>query len=224
MPEFSCPELGRCYLDCPLTGACVRTCVIDFFTLGSNEDVAQLAALKCERLDGPLIVFGDVTSLAGLETLRVVKSQVSIDGLELDDLSGLSGLETVEGQIVLSGLAVTDVEFPSLKDVGAGLLFVSLGSVQRILLPELTSVGEDCDINSTSATEIDLDALEHVGDNMRIFSNPNLTTLNELPSLVEAQSLEIDLNENLPQCEADAIAARLSLACPLCTDNSEACP
>ena len=225
MPDFSCPELGLCYVDCTLTGTCIRTCHLDAFSYGSDEEVAQLAALKCDRLDGPLIVYGDVTSLAGLETIRMVTSQISIDVHDLDDISGLSGLETVDGRLVLSGLdALTEVEFPALKDVGASLLFVALGSVQRILLPQLTSVGEDCDINGTSATEIDLDALEHVGANMRIFSNPDLQTLNELPSLVEAGSLEIAMNESFPQCEADAIAARLNLSCPLCTGNSDVCP
>jgi ferredoxin len=225
MPEFSCPELGNCHYDCTPTGACVRACAFDFFTLGSDEEVAQLAALQCERLDGPLIVYGGVTSLAGLETIHTVTRQVAIyDAPELEDISGLSGLETVGGRILLSVLAVTEIEFQALEEVGAGLLFVSLLSAQHILLPKLTSVREDCDINSTSATEIDLDALEHVSGKMRIFSNPNLTTLNELPSLVEAQSLEIAMNESFPQCEADAIAARLSVACPLCTDNSEVCP
>lgn len=224
MPEFSCPELGLCYIDCTIADHCLRRCALEASTFGTNEAVEQVAALKCEMLDSPFIVYGDVTSVEGLETIRIARSQVSVDIPEIDDVSGLSGLERVEGKLVIASVAATEIEFPVLEEVGASLYVVGLGSVQRIRLPKLTTVGEDCDINSTFATEIDLDALERVGTNLRISSNPKLTTLNELPSLVEAQSLEIAKNDELPQCEVDAIAARLGLECDLCAENSEVCP
>jgi len=190
---------------------------------GTDEEVAQLAALKCEHVDGLLRFWGDVTSVAGLETIRTVTGQVSID-LPLDDISGLSGLETVGGRISLAELAVPEVDFPALKEVGDDLLLLSLGSAERISLPKLTTVAGNLDISGTPATEIDLDALEHVQENVRISSNSKLPTLNELPSLLEAQSLEIYANDKLPQCEVDAIATRLNVTCEHCTENSAACP
>jgi hypothetical protein len=190
---------------------------------GTDEDVAQLAALKCEQVDGPLLFWEDVTSVAGLETIRTVTGYISMN-LPLDDISGLSGLETVSGFISLVDLAVPELDFPALKEVGGDLGLLSLDSAERISLPKLTTVGGDLDIGGTPATEIDLDALEHVQGNITISSNSNLPTLNELPSLLEAQSLEIYANEKLPQCEVDAIATRLNVTCEHCTENSAACP
>jgi hypothetical protein len=224
VPEFSCPEAGTCYVDCDPAASCVRVCKLDSFMFGSDARVAELSALKCEIVEGALIFFGDVTSLAGLETIRSVSSQVSIEGAGLDDISGLSGLETVAGRLLLGDLPVTEVEFPALEEVGDELVILSLGSVQRIALPQLTKVGVNVEINSTAATEIDLDALEHVNGNLRISANQNLPTLHELPSLLDAVSLQVDMNPNLPQCEAEAIAARLNLMCLMCTGNSAVCP
>ena len=94
-----------------------------------------------------------MTSLTGLESIRQITSQVSIDEVpELADLSGLSGLENVSGRVLIDAVHMKTVELPALKEVDSYVLIQALGSVERIALPSLTIVKDYVDINNTSAT------------------------------------------------------------------------
>jgi hypothetical protein len=60
---------------------------------------------------------------------------------------------------------------------------------------------------------------------LNISGNPALTTVGELPSLSVIDSLIIAGNTSLPQCEVDAIEARVN-ACTACESNDDnaSCP
>ncbi len=89
--DFSCPELGTCGVQ--REGArCVRVCTLnEDYLVRTDDDVAQLAALRCEVIAGSLTVAGtEITSLLGLETLREVTGSLRISS-PFGTLSGVDG-------------------------------------------------------------------------------------------------------------------------------------
>lgn len=97
---FECFEevaFDRCFKLCD-----TPTPNVDLYT---QQDVADLAALECEVIGNDLsLASPDLTSLLGLETLRVIKGGFSISGTSaLTSLDGLDGLLYIGDDIALNG-------------------------------------------------------------------------------------------------------------------------
>jgi hypothetical protein len=183
-------------------------------------DVIELATLECEVIEGSLLVSGgEVDSLMGLETIREITLTLQVTGAtQLVDLEGLGGLEQVSNLSFESDDNLSSIALPALRSTG-GLSVTSLSSAEFIELPLLQSVTGSVLVNGNEAlTSIEMDSLESIGT-LSVGSNPNLLTLNGLPSLSEAERLFIIENPKLPQCEVDAIAERTEALCSPCTDN-----
>ncbi len=166
----------------------------------TNEDVAQLAALECEIVEGDLWVQAEeVDSLNQLDSIREI----------------VGNFLTEESQD--SGSKLASLNLPALQIVSGDLAFQALSSPESLRLPALESVGGRFSINNNGPlTSIQMDALTTVGE-LLIIANSSLVTLNGLPSLTEGL-LGVRANPELPQCEVDAIADRVG-GCSSCTGN-----
>jgi hypothetical protein len=234
--DFSCPDLGTCMVMRDASG-CTRLCAFDpAYYMARADDVAKLAALRCNVISGSLTAYGkELKSLAGLETIREVTGDLSIESpTALADLGGLSGLEEVAGTILVESIGfnvvstLASVDLPALKSVGIFAVssdVSALDTVHDIRLPSLENAGTVFITFNPTLVTVSLDALRTVGM-LNISANHELLTLNGLPSLVSANPIQIADNFLLPQCEVSAIVARTGGACVLCSgnDNSGVCP
>jgi hypothetical protein len=130
-----------------------------------------------------------------------------------------------------------------MTQVGSALVVASNPALLSVSLTNLLGVGEAVSITSNSMLEtIDLQALVTVdgsltvADNFELLTidlaslqsvpvlnvsgNPELTSLGTLQSLTDVGQMTIAGNASLPQCEVDAIEARLG-ACTACSNNDE---
>jgi hypothetical protein len=225
--ESFCIGLGRCYVG-DASGTCPRTCQFDASPM-TDEDVEALAALRCDVLDGTLQVDSrDVSSLAGLETIRVVTGSVLISRTTAPDLSGLSGLSRVGGALEVhqndTNLAV---ELPALSAVVGQLTFVALPSLDHIFLPALNTVGGLMIVACDALTELKADALQATTGGLNVALNPKLSTLHGLPALTSIEgSISVRKNPALAQCEVDDVLVRAGRGCDGCDGNdaTAVCP
>lgn len=230
--ELSCPDLGTCSLKHEASG-CTRICSFTAtYSITTAADVAQLAALQCNVVEGALQIGGaKIDSLAGLESIHEITGNLEMGG-SLPDLGGLKGLEKVGGTLrVDSVVNLNSFELPILKSVGAQVYFVADGalrvkSLETIRLPALERVGtgpndELTIVQWADLTHVYMDALKSVTGILNVDYNDELLTLNGLPSLTSARGLSVLLNPKLPQCEMDAIGARIGHPCSSssCTGN-----
>lgn len=199
--EFSCPDLGTCSLQQEGDG-CLRICAFtEEYSMMTADDVARLAALKCQIVQGSLRVSGN----------------------EIDTLDGLATIREVTGSFSVQTNDQPQIELSALRAVGEDLLFLGLTSAESIQLPSLESVGGRLTITENpSLTSVQLDSLESVTEQLVIGGNDNLLTLNELPSLENLGGFLVTANPKLPQCEVDAIAERVGVDCYPCSGNDTA--
>jgi hypothetical protein len=224
---LSCPDLGTCTLE-PVADGCVRKCAFDQpYAIASNADVARLAALGCTLIDGSVqVVQGDADSLVGLESVSEITGSLTIDGAKLSDLRGLDGLASVH-TLTVERLDIQSIELPALSHVGQ-FTATLLPMLQVLSLPALETADTGVMITACSVLpRFDLRALQTVGNELNVSLNDALLTLGGLPALTSAVSLRMVDNPMLPQCEVDAIAARLGSGTH-CTcsanDTNATCP
>lgn len=177
--------------------------------LDSQDDVALFAG--CTDVTGSLQIFGDVTDLKPLASLRRIHGSLQISNIEgtldpawaLLSLEGLEGLESVRG-LDLSYLVVTSLQpFAGIKELPGGL--------QLRQLSELESLA-------------DLHDLEHIGGPLTIKDSAKLT---DLQALAGVTGMTGDLLiEGLPMLESleglhniQHIGGRLAVDdCPVLAD------
>jgi hypothetical protein len=216
---------------------CTRVCTFDTtYPLLGGDDVAKLAALRCEVIHGSLAAGGaDIQTLAGLETIRVVTGDISIKSpANLPDLSGFSGLQEVGTLHVMyysqfdPHSILASIDLPALKSINSFSVVSDVAAtdtVHDIRLPSLETAGGVMITFNPTLVTVSLDALRTVGM-LNISANYKLLTLNGLPSLVSADPIQIADNVLLPQCEVSLIVARTGGACTRCSgnDNNAVCP
>jgi hypothetical protein len=225
--DFSCPDLGTCSL-MPRGSGCVRLCSFDpLLQLTTADDVAALAALRCEVISGSLYFAGDFATLAGLETIREVNGDIYLyHPNSLADLGGLSGLETVSGSLLLYYYAnghdtLKVIELPNLESAGAiDVIGNAKGdTVHAIRFPALQTI-DDMALNANpTLTEIQMPALRTVTDLLTIAQDTALTSLDGFPSLTSVPRVDMSYDDHLAQCAVDAFIARVGAACFGCSNN-----
>jgi hypothetical protein len=142
---------------------------------------------------------------------RVVETQADFDALvaeqcvvitqtlnfretDLSSLVGLEGLRRVDGSLLLG---------------------INTGLVNLRGLDSLREVGGTLGITSCQ-TLTDLGGLENVatiGSILSLITNAELQSLGALDNLTSASAMGVTGNPRLPQCQVDALAARLGLEC-----------
>jgi hypothetical protein len=285
-----CPAGEGCFSRVDPT-ACLKICSQqDRVVLETSADVAALAAQHCEVLEAPLVLSGPLlTSVVGLEQLRVthglllegatsLESLTGLAGLaeisgdievshcdalkslgalpnphisggglnitysmQLENLDGLQGIEALTGVTLASNLGLRSVRLPELVEIAGPLLLADNDGLSTLELPKLKTVGQ-AQLTSDDALEmlelpalteaatwlvagnavlesISLDALSSI-DSMTITGNASLRSIGSLGALMRIDSLIVAQNPRLPQCQVDAIDARL-MACSPCTDNDD---
>ena len=209
---------------------CLRRCASNdtHILLNSNAQVAQLAALRCDVLSVDVNIYPGVDSLAGLETVREVIGELNIlQSYPLTSLAGLDGLEKVDGSLVFSDSAnagartLKSVVLPSLKNLGSlsVLNATTTESIHAIHLPSLETAGLIWIELAPDLTVIDLPVLKTVTSYVRLRKNDSLTGLSGFAALQSAHDLYVTMNPKLPQCQVDALAARLGISCTSCDQN-----
>jgi hypothetical protein len=182
-PGAGCPEL--------------RT--IDGDVLITSDD--DLSALACiERIRGSLAIYSvKVTSLVGLETLRVVEGNLSIDEtLFLDSLAGLDGVREVHGELRMRGNVLRSISALSgLSEVG-GELEIDDNSLHSLTgLENLASIGDRVSVtNNVFLESIDaLEGLTRIGGDLIIAWNEKLESVGLLGGL-ETVTGRVEVKEN----------------------------
>ena len=187
----------------------------DDYTVRSQDELDRVAATGCEVVEGTLVLRGSsIVDLSGLATIREIES-LSIVLTGLADLDGLGTLTAADTLTITNNEQLSVLELDSLKAVaGRFEIAESAGVIQ---LPSLESVGEFAIVSNPGLTSVQMDALKSV-ESFWIQGNESLMTLHDLPSLSYlGDVVSIDGNPMLPQCEVDAILARVGATCLSCS-------
>ncbi len=189
------------------------------FGLIDNTELTTISALANVIAPEVAIALHDNVVLETLDGLQGFSDPASIlftNNFALTDVSALS--PTTLGSLHISGnLALRDVRFERLHTIEEGLLVSGETACERLEFPLLDDVGGDILISGNPAVlEIDLSSLSRAGS-VNITTNEALTT-RDMSQFTSADSVAIASNPNLPQCEVDALAARIG-GCESCTQN-----
>jgi hypothetical protein len=221
------------------------------FLVSENPKLTSLAALHNLRAVGgnlSLSLEGPPT-LHGLEALRVVGGHMAIDsdhplitaggssadvygGNQLTDLSGLSSLRAVGGEFRLGAEILSMVGMDRLERIAGSMVLGSSNVLPRIDgFPALRCIGQNLELTVVGnnsmpiTTTARLPALERIGGDVVIASNPRLQSIELLAHVTElGGSLRIDHNTMLdsiilPQlmlAPMSAIAIHDNPAFPVC--------
>ena len=151
--------------------------------------------------------------------LTSIPDDLFVSGTALTSLAGLGTVTSIAGSLRLIGnTALSDTAgLAGLTDIGADLMVNENPAMATLSLPALASVGASGPPPGQS------------GPSSRQFyvaSNPMLTRI-DVPALtfVGAGGVRINNNAALPQCQADAVAAKTGKTCD-CAGNAGAgsCP
>lgn len=143
--------------------------------LASADDVASLAGVSV--LEGSLVVGPGVTSLVGLEALRVVRGDVRIVGTrDLSDLRGLDGLREIGGE-----------------------LFISCGAMSNGAVQGHAAIGERGPVAPERCLQslAGLERLEWIGASLSVVNSPNLRSFEGLESLRYVRVLTVSNADRL---------------------------
>jgi len=191
-------------------------------------DQLQLSALK--RVGGDLIIVDNqrLADLNGLPLLNRIDGDLLIGGelsfygnRQLVSLEGLGSIEHIGGDLLIgNNPALTSVAGFGLTELNAGLRIVESPALSSLEgLASLERTGAHLELRALPLlTDLGgLEALTRVGGDLIIggressAGNVALRSVDQLVALVEVQGdLVVAHNPALPQCEANALAQRLS--------------
>jgi hypothetical protein len=125
-----------------------------------ERDLEEAALGGHTHLTGDLVITGDVTHVRGLESIRVVGGNLTLDAPDIADTDGLSNLRRIEGSLTLSAsgsLVELGEGFRKLSDVGGDLTVASLPALRSLeSLGGLSTIGGELVLSN-------LPVLERVG-------------------------------------------------------------
>jgi hypothetical protein len=125
----------------------------------------------------------------------------------------LDNVTTIEGSFVAtSNGSMTSLSLPAL--VLANEVNLSANAFSTLSLPSLETVTESLSLSANqNLATLDLSSLETVNGSITVTGNMSLTSMGELGALSDVGGLMIAGNGALPQCEVDALDARLGNPC-----------
>ena len=164
---------GLCFA---LGVAVARASELDL-SLMANEDIQAFAEEFLQSgpqaFDGSLHIFGDVTSLSGLENLQEITGDFSILDSSLETLEGLAQLQRVGGSFKLAynPFLSTLEALSQLEEIGGSLEITENDALENLMgLEQLKEVGGDFVLadnkNMTLASLADVSQLQQVKDLM----------------------------------------------------------
>jgi hypothetical protein len=179
-----------------------------------NAMLADISFPALATLTGSLSIDGEsgrVSSLA-FPALTSIGGGLGFGLTALTNLDGLAGVTSVGGTMnIQDNAALTDTGgLSALATVANGLLVVANDGLTRLSLPALTSVATNPAPSAGGAST----------GLLIVSANPALTAI-DLPALtfVAPGGVRIGDNASLPQCQADAVAAKVGQTCD-CTGNT----
>ncbi len=126
--------------------------------------------------------------LAGLETLRMIEGDLTIQNTQFVSLAGLSNLTAVGGTIrIMSNSVLEVVVLPSLEDVGGGF---------------------NVSLNGDTLWDFDTPALRTLGGSLYVTYNRGLTSVN-MPYIEAMTALVFSTNNVMSECIPQAIRMAL---------------
>jgi hypothetical protein len=157
--------------------AAVRGSELDL-SLMANEDIGAFAeqflqggGRSPQAFEGSLHIFGEVTSLSGLENLQRITGDFSIVDSSLSTLQGLEQLTSVGGSLKLAynPLLSTVAALSQLEEVGGSLEITENAALENLMgLEQLQEVRGDLVLedneNMTLASLADVSQLQQVKD------------------------------------------------------------
>jgi hypothetical protein len=157
--------------------AAVRGSELDL-SLMANEDIEAFAeqflqggGRSPQAFEGSLHIFGEVTSLSGLENLQRITGDFSIVDSSLSTLQGLEQLTSVGGSLKLAynPLLSTVAALSQLEEVGGSLEITENAALENLMgLEQLQEVRGDLVLedneNMTLASLADVSQLQQVKD------------------------------------------------------------
>ena len=169
-----------------------------------------------------------VHSQAALERLRgvgCITGSLQVMGPGITDLSPLSNLQAVGGDLAFRRIETQDMGGLDALEYSYRLFLVDNPELTTLRgLEGLQEVGWNLWIRGNTKLE-SLDGLDNLGRfvSINIEYNPALTSLDGIDRPRVDGGLSVSNNERLPQCQVDALATRVGLACAACTGNGGAC-
>jgi hypothetical protein len=191
------------------------------FAISDNPLLTRIAALAEATLTVTQVELHGNAALTSLEGLPRVQSLewLGVRGSALTSLAALADLEHGGEILIESNPNLVALGLAALEDVGT-MAVAENGALEHVALPALRT-GDSLAVNGNAALlDLDVSALGSLSNRLTINGNPLLTTLGDLSALESVEVLEISYNALLPQCEVDALDARLQ-ACGdgLCEGN-----
>ena len=159
-------------------------------SLSSQAQVDNFAATfpDCEDVQGILGIFGTVTDLSPLATIRSVA-----DGLTMlpDQLTTatFAGLQSIGGDVLVTNApALSSLNFPALVSVDGDVVVTTSPSLTSLNAPMLTSISGDLFFEVASLTALSLQNLASVES---ILTTANSLTSVNLPALVSIEEFGV---------------------------------
>jgi hypothetical protein len=205
-------------LACTSELGCGTLCSIGDTKFETQTEVDALAARKCVVIDGTVHFYGSsIVSLAGLETVRVVRGGVVLEATSLSNVDGLVGLHEAH--------AVSISQNPTLNDLGG---FANLTRIVSVDVPALIINGNPAlvDLRGFSGVqEFDGQLVIAFNDHLEstsplsvraaqavvISSNPELTSLTALESLETLGDISITGNPKLQEIHLEFLTKARSI-------------
>jgi hypothetical protein len=198
-----------------VTGVLSLSETVNLTSLSGLESLATLGS----RLN--LYSNGSLADISALTNARGDNLSLSIVGNSaLSSLVGLEGIRSAEDVVVVRNPNLGSIELSGLGAVLGSITVTDQPLAQTLNFSQLGSVGDTLTIAANGVTSVNLNQLSSAAY-ITITNNPELLTVWELPSLTTINALVLAGNPKFPQCEADAIHARIG-ACSPCQDNDPA--
>jgi hypothetical protein len=163
-----------------------------------------------------------VAALSGIDFARHVSVS---NNPELLTLGGLDGLRTADDVVVTANPKLTRIDLG--LTTARSLLVLGNPALASVTLGGLTAVQRDATIVANDTLpRVDAPLLSLIGGTLTVSSNASFTTLRGLDSVTSVAAMLISGNPMLPQCEVDALGARLNACQSNClgNDDTATCP
>jgi hypothetical protein len=178
--------------------------------LGSDSGVDTLVITSNPELES-------VEALGGLSQMLV--SVVVTENTALTSLRGIDKVRVANSVLVANNPFLTELDGLSALEQAGTITFASNPTFQTLELPALVASGSLVITGHEKLGAISVPGLAEVGDSLTIAGNSMLTSLGALDELASVGTLTITGNPMLPQCAVDALDARLQACNGGCMGN-----
>ena len=168
----------------------------------TQAEVDNFAATfpDCEDVQGVLGIFGSVTDLSPLATIRSVADALTVVPNELTTAT-FAGLQSIGGNVLVVAPELSSLNFPALVSVDGDVVVTTSPELTSLTAPMLTSISGDLFFELASLTALNLANLASVesitttGNSLTSFSLPALVSIEEFGVFNTSALVSIDLRQ-----------------------------